>query len=185
MKKGGSDINQNQPFFRNDSVFPKVFKMDTIMKSIYYCDYQRQWEKNVKEAFFISLDGCRTHGLVYCATKKIFTIDSRDFFEKSFMFSANGKIYKYSSNADWPEKDPSSQSKDKRVRGTNLHSCSLIQRLEDGRILYTNINQMDYKLNIPLFIKTSFLPKAAKTWYKDITAFLLKQHKQENEIRGN
>jgi hypothetical protein len=128
LKKGGSDVNKIQPFFRNDTSFAKVYKMDKIMKSIYYSNQQKKWEKNIKECEFISIDGCRTHGLVYCTTKKIFTIESRDFLEKSFLFHANGKIYKYSSNAADCPFDPKLKTKTKYVRGENIFSCSLIRR---------------------------------------------------------
>jgi len=49
---------------------------------------------------FVSVNGSKTYGYMYSASKKIFTIDSRDFYDKVFMFHANGKIYKYSSAVD-------------------------------------------------------------------------------------
>lgn len=34
LKKGGSDVNTNQPFFRSDITLPKVFKMSKVAKIV-------------------------------------------------------------------------------------------------------------------------------------------------------
>ena len=66
------------------------------MKCIYHPESVKKWDKNVKAMEFIPVEGSKTHGFNYSASKKIFTFDSRDFYEKTFMFHHNGKIYKYS-----------------------------------------------------------------------------------------
>lgn len=141
------------------------------MRSLYYPEELLKWEKNTKISEFISLDGCRAHGLVYCQSKKVVAMNGRDFVEKSFLFHENGVIYKYSSyidNCHLIRAVPSDS-----VRGQSLFSFAMARRSPtDNKILFTNINQMDYKLKIPMFLKSSFLPKAAKLWYKEINNHL-------------
>jgi hypothetical protein len=42
----------------------------------------------------------KSFGLYYIVNKKQYTIKSRDFVEKGFGFSHNGKFYKYSSTVE-------------------------------------------------------------------------------------
>jgi len=137
------------------------------MSCIYDEKYVKQWDKNTKENTFIGVNGSKSYGFLYSSSKKILTFNSRDFYEKAFMFHANGKMYKYSCSVkDSEELKPVPE---KTIRGITIYSCGIMQRREsDGKVLLTVINQLDMKMAIPTFLKEQFLPSAVKTWYKDI-----------------
>jgi hypothetical protein len=139
LRKGGSDRNEEQPFFRSDALFSKVFKVSEVMRSLYYPNELVKWESNTKVCEFLSLDGCHGHGLAYCATKKVFTISGRDFLDKSFLFHSGDTVYKYSSSVDNCSslRPPPSGT----VRGQSIYSFAIARRdASDNKIHFTNIN---------------------------------------------
>lgn len=101
------------------------------------------------------------------SNKKQFTIDSRDFYEKGFNFFHDGKFYRYSCVVD---NDLELRPKPANtVRGATLYNVGMMYRDPvDKKVHLTVITQCDYKLNVPSFMLTSFLPKAAKGWIGDI-----------------
>ena len=181
LKKGGSDINTSQPFFRSEVSLPQAFKLNKVIKcvsviifyfttlfQIYFPENATKWDKNVKDYEQIPLEkGNTCYGMTYVSQKKTFTIDSRDFLDKGFSFFYKGKFYRYSCSVN-NNLDLKPKPKD-TVRGATLYNCVVMYRdPKDLRIYYTVVTQCDYKLNIPTFILTSFLPKAAKSWIGEI-----------------
>jgi len=59
--------------------------MDKICKCIYKPENILKWDKNLKHSEVIDIDeGKKSYGFIYMSNKKIFTFDTRDFYEKSF-----------------------------------------------------------------------------------------------------
>jgi hypothetical protein len=127
----------------------------------------KDWDKLIKGSELISLDGSKSYGIMYMSNKKQFTISSRDFYEKIFMFFHNGKLYRYSSSvANCEQAKPPPPD---TVRGKTMYNCGIMYRSEkDKKIYYDFVNQCDFKLSVPAFMINSFLPKAAKGWINDI-----------------
>ena len=111
-------------------------------------------------------------------------ICSRDFIEKGFNFFHNGKFYRYSSsidNSDLPGlngKELKFPAPNKStVRANTLINCAIMRRDSDNRILVSTLTQCDFKIKVPAFMITTFLPKATKNWYESINKFYSKNHK--------
>mmetsp|Transcript_35840 Transcript_35840/g.54940 ORF Transcript_35840/g.54940 Transcript_35840/m.54940 type:complete len:124 (+) Transcript_35840:636-1007(+) len=115
--------------------FNKAYKMDKLIKFMYYPEYQVQYDKSLIGAEFIPMDpGAKTYGFTYTANKKIFTFDKRDFYEKGFNFYSEGKFYRYSSTVLGNEdlKTIPSQT----VRGCTFYNFGMLWRdPEDGNQL--------------------------------------------------
>lgn len=90
------------------------------------------------------------------------------------MFYTNGKLYKYSTsimNADKPgpngEKPIKPSLDSYTVRADTLFNVGCIERDPvNGKVKLTTITQCDFKLKVPSFMLTSFLPNAVKGWYE-------------------
>ena len=57
------------------------------------------------------------------------------------------------------------------VRAENYFCIFVMQRTSQNKILIEAVNQCDFKLSLPQFIIKSFLPSAAKDWYKAVCSF--------------
>lgn len=76
---------------------------------------------------------------MYSSTKKVFTFDSRDFYDKTIIFHHNGKLYKYANTVDNNEEIRPIPEKTKR--GCTFISMGIMQRREsDGKVMYACIN---------------------------------------------
>mmetsp|Transcript_35609 Transcript_35609/g.54449 ORF Transcript_35609/g.54449 Transcript_35609/m.54449 type:complete len:254 (-) Transcript_35609:2-763(-) len=177
LKKGGSDLNTSQPFFRSDITFNKAYKMDKVIKCIWETDHQKKWDACLQEAEFSPLrEGVRSYGFTYCQNKKQFTIQSRDFYEKGFSFYHDGKFYRYSCTVkDSQEQKPSPAD---TIRGETLYNFACVYREQDGSLKMSVVTQCDFKIQVPSFMLTSFLPKATKNWFDNVCKYYMKNHKK-------
>lgn len=69
LKKGGSQFNKDQPYIRLDSTFNQKFKMDRLIKTIYYPNHQLKWDNLMDRSEFYSLNGCKSVGFTYLRNK--------------------------------------------------------------------------------------------------------------------
>jgi hypothetical protein len=112
-------------------------------------------------------EGKNSYGFIYMSNKKQYSFDSRDFYEKCFVFYHNDCYYRYSSyvNND-TEIRPLPP---KTVRGQTIYNVFKMRRNPDDERLEAEMAcQCDYKIKVPDFMLNIFLPKAAKTWSGDI-----------------
>lgn len=144
-----------------------------------------KWDKNLNLAEYTPYrPGAVGIGFWYTNNKKQYTIASRDFYEKGFNFFHDGKYYRYScsiadSELAGPNGEPPLRPCDNdTVRGRCVINCGMMQRNpSDGKILLTQISQMDFRINVPSFMVTSFLPKAMKSWYDESQKYYTKANK--------
>ena len=109
----------------------------------------------------------------------------RDYFEKCFMFAEGGKLYKFSSSIfetnDAGERVMSTHrplaSKD-LIRGEVLINVTVIERDTEGKIVMTTVTQVNLQSQVPKIIMNSFIPKAMKSWYDNVTKHYNKAHKR-------
>ena len=95
-----------------------------------------KWDSNLEAAQESPLPGRKTIGLTYIRNKKQYQFSCRDFYEKSFKFYHNGKLYRYSTSV--PDKEglelmplPDNDT----VRGFTIYSCGIVSRNpKDGKI---------------------------------------------------
>jgi hypothetical protein len=146
-----------------------------------------QWDKNLNCAEFTPVKKGGNEigmGMSYTNNKKQYTIASRDFYEKGFNFYHDGKFYRYScsiENSEHPGpkgEPPLKPLETGTVRGRCVINCGLMQRNpSDGKILLTQISQMDFGLSVPAFMVNSFLPKAMKSWFDESQKYYTKINK--------
>ena len=93
--------------------------------------------------------------------------------EKGFAFYSKGKFYRYSTSVDGSEFPGPNGEKplmplpnDSTVRGfTNLNCGVMYRDPKTGKIINKVITQCDFKISVPPWMLTSFLPSATKKWY--------------------
>ena len=113
--------------------------------------------------------------LKYSVNKKQYTIDSRDFVEKSFSFYHNEKFYRYSSSVPEQAGLQMFPLPEETVRGTTIFNFGLFERdKKDEKIKGTICTQCDFKIAVPAFMLSTFLPDSAKEWYSGVTKFYIK-----------
>lgn len=180
LKKGGSSLSADQPFLRTESNFNKVMKMHKLLKVIYSPDHQKKWDKVLEDSQVQPLgESTRNIGYSYTKNKKQFTIASRDFFEKGFNFYHDGKFYRYSTSVPDSENSLKPLVDKKTVRGTTNFNVGIMERDPgSGKILFTMAAQCDFKIKVPSFMLTSFLPSAVKSWHENVSKYYNKNHKQ-------
>ena len=113
-------------------------------------------------------------------------IASRDYAEKSFMFYDRGKFYRFTSGVPDSEfKRPNGRppicplpdySTVRAFTFINIATC--YRNPSDGKIIYSSVVQFDFKLKIPNFMLTTFVPRAIKAWMENIQKYYNKNHKQ-------
>ena len=144
---------------------------------MYKPEYQVKYDKQLIGAEFIPLrEGMKTIGYTYTANKKILTIKQRDFYEKGFNFSHDGKFYRYSSSIlNNTEIRPVPAD---TIRGDTIYNYGLMYRdEEDGfKIKFILVIQCDWKFTIPAFIYSQILPKGAKDFHDNICKFYQKNY---------
>lgn len=138
LKKGGSDVSADQPYMRSNCTFKSKFVMSKFVSAMYDPVDVFDWEKNTKTLEVRRINNKKSYFLNYFVTKKVMTVNSRDFCDKQIMFAANGKIYKYSGYI--PDANSFLAPVSGIVRGKNLFSCCVCSRTEDNSILFININ---------------------------------------------
>ena len=137
-----------------------------------------KWDKNVEEGEFIEcIEGKRTYGYTYIKNKKHATIKSRDFYDKGFNFYHNGKYYRYSTAVAGSE-DLKPVPAD-TFRGETIYNFGIMERdpEDNNKIKFSVVTQADFKINVPAFMLTTFLPKATKTWFDTVQKHYQKNHK--------
>ena len=60
----------------------------------------KEWDKLIKDNEYQSAENKHTYGFLYMSNKKQYTFDSRDFYEKCFVFYYNNTYYRFSSFMD-------------------------------------------------------------------------------------
>ncbi len=65
----------------------------------------------------------------------------------------------------------------KTVRGFTIYNCGIFERLSDGTISGISVAQCDFKIKVPAFMITTFLPSQTKAWYQNITKHYMKHFK--------
>lgn len=108
--------------------------------------------------------------------------------EKGFNFYSDGKFYRYSTSIDnsevagvYDEDGPvrSIDDPENRVRGFTIFNCAIMERNPTtNEIECRVVTQCDFKMSIPVFIVSSFVPKATKAWYDNIVKYYNKNHKK-------
>lgn len=119
-------------------------------------------------------------GFNYCAHKKQYSFQSRDFAEKGFTFYHNGKFYRYS--ASLPEDMGLAQVPlpADTVRGYTYLNVGIFERNpKDGKIQGRIVTQCDFKVQIPPFMVNTFLPNSTKAWYANVTKHYMKAMKKQ------
>lgn len=65
------------------------------------------------------------------------------------------------------------------TRGTTVFNFGMFERdPNDGKIHGTICTQCDFKIDIPSFMLTTFLPNASKAWYQNVTKYYIKNYKK-------
>ena len=164
-----------------EAIFPKAVKFEDLVKTCFMPEMILKYEQNTEEAYNIPLsEDCRSAGFNYSRIKKVYTIESRETYDKGFMFFDDGKFYRYLSNVPNSVGEPEYEGdmskrpvhSNATVRGETLFSVITIERDDKGKLLVTMLLQLDTKLNLPGFIVTTFMPSAMKTWYKNVSKFV-------------
>ena len=66
---------------------------------IYNTDQQIKYDKNIGQAYYVPIaEGKKNIGFNYIMNKKQYTINARDYYEKTITFFHNNKLYKYGCN---------------------------------------------------------------------------------------
>ena len=155
-------MNTNQPFFRSEMTFNKAFRIDKLAKCIYDLDEQMKWDKNIVQADVVPvIEGKQVAHTSYTQNRKVFSIKSRDFYDKGLAFTHNEVFYRFSSAVNNSE-EVRPPPKD-TIRGETLINYAKMWRDPvDNKVKYISVIQCDFKLKIPPFIFSSFLPGAFK-----------------------
>jgi len=146
---------------------------------MYSPEHQMVWDSNLKSSEFIPLqEGKKSFGFTYTANHKQFTIKSRDFYEKGFNFFHEGKFYRYSCSVRNSEEGR--EVPKETVRGETIYNMAIMYRdqEDDQKLKFSVVTQCDFKINVPAFMLTSFLPKATKGWMDNINKYYAKSHKK-------
>lgn len=137
-----------------------------------------KYDKNVKSSELITVGDKKCYAYTYYVQKKQFNILGRDYYEKSFMFSHEGTVYRYScsiADSDEIKLIPAST-----IRAECIYNIATIKRdPSSGKILLTTLAQNDFKLAVPAFMINTFLPKATKEWLDHVTKYY---QKNKNKI---
>ena len=70
LKKGGSHLNKDQPYLRNDMSFNKNYKMEKILECMYSDKHIAKWDVNIEKTFTLSSYQDKCHGILYMKNKK-------------------------------------------------------------------------------------------------------------------
>ena len=120
-----------------------------------------KWDKNIdigEPTPFI--EGKSSFYKMYSKNIKKFTFEARDFYEKCFVFTHNGAMYRYT--CSFPNSESTIPVKNGGIRGESLINMAKMYRDDDNKIKFTVLVQCDFKLKLPSFIFSSFLPGAFK-----------------------
>ena len=125
-------------------------------------------------------DGNLSAGFSYSRHKRVYAIDGREFYDKGFLFFDKGKFYRYLTSIPDGVGEPEYEGDMKKrplhsentVRGETYVSMITIERDEKGKLLVKMLTQLDFKLRLPSFIVSSFLPNAMKTWYSNVKKYV-------------
>ena len=102
----------------------------------------------------------------YTRHKRIYAIDGREFYEKGFLFYDQGKLYRYLTSVPDSIGEPEYEGDMRKrplhskatVRGETLFSMITIEREAKGKLKLIMLMQLDFKLRLPSFILSSFMP---------------------------
>jgi hypothetical protein len=100
----------------------------------------------------------------------VLNINSRDFLEKYFNFSDNGKYYIYFSHV--PNDKDIRAVPPKTDRAFTLLGVETLERRDDGKIVFTMLVQCDFKMQITPKIVQMFLPKGIQAWTKAMNKYI-------------
>jgi len=111
-------------------------------------------------------------------------IQQRDFLEKKLIFRDKDVTYIYFSSIP----DEIQPPQDKVSRAYTLIGFHVFERLPDGRILYTALNQNDFNLKGALgkmgaAMAVNQIPKTLKVWFERLNKYLKEHEKDEDEVK--
>ena len=71
LKKGGTKLSSNQPFFRSEITLPKPYKIEKLVNAVWNGKHTKNWDKNIGAADFIEVDeGKKSYHISYIQNKK-------------------------------------------------------------------------------------------------------------------
>ena len=135
LKKGGSHLNQDQPFLRFKMVFPKGYCMHKLLKVIDNSELRKSTRFFNKVP---SASGSNNYFYIHNAVQGSYGYSSRDFWEKCITFEHEGAVYKYFSSVVNSITARPSPDKD-TVRATTFLSLFKCYRQQDGKVCYESI----------------------------------------------
>ena len=148
------------------------------MIQIYFPEEYLKWDKNLISASYSPAESRpdqRIYGYTYQQQKKQLTVESRDFYEKGFMFESEGKMYRYScAIADSENLIPVPE---KTTRADTIYNFGIMSRNDKHKVCFDVLTQADFKLEVPAILLSTFLPKATKSWYDTVQKHYNKNHK--------
>ena len=146
------------------------------MKCIYDPTECVQWDNNLEDAYNIPIhEGKFSYTKSYSKNKKQFGIAARDFYDKGFLFIEKGVVYRYTCSHNNHKELPNSKGV---IRGETLYNFARISRDPlDRTIRLVCLTQCDFKLSVPGWAYTTFLPKAFKSWVSDVQTHYQKNAK--------
>lgn len=129
---------------------------------------------------FYSINGCKTNGLTYQKNKAQYSFNSRDFYEKGFAFYHNGKFYRYTTSVPDEESFSMKPLPEVTERASTIIYYGIVERdpSNNNKIKLQSNCQCDFKITVPSFMLTQFLPSSTKSWYSSIQKYYMKHMKK-------
>ena len=63
------------------------------------------------------------------------------------------------------------------IRGETYTSVAIMERTADNKLRFVQLSQSDFKLELPGWIYSLFLPKSAKAWIGNVQEYYQKENK--------
>ena len=138
---------------------------DSIMDYCYDLKLRPMWDESLK--LYEKYEGT-DNAFIVCTWGKspAFFISERETIEKRFRFKKGNSVYVMSTSIPLDIYEP----KDGVVRFVDFLNLFKITDEED-EIVFTSLNQVDFKMAIPQMLINMTLPSTTKTWYNNIKKF--------------
>ena len=121
-------------------------------------------------------EGKKSYFTKYFQNERLYSIDSRDSYEKVVQFFDDGKFYRFASSIE--NSETLKDLPEKTVRGFTVYDCTTVERMDDERILCTQIYQFDMRIRVPASIIEKGLPTQQKNWYNNIMKYYKDNYKK-------
>ena len=150
-------INKSDLKYNND--------VDSIMDYCYDLKLRLMWDDSLK--LYEKYEG-NDNSFIICSWGKspVFFVSERETIEKRFRFKKGNSTYVMSTSIPLDLYEP----KEGVVRFIDF--LNLFKVTDEGDyILFTSLNQVDFKMSIPQMLINMTLPSTSKTWYNNIKKF--------------